>query len=88
MSAEDCRFMGIVSSSIILKDHHYYLPLPFSNKDVVLPNNRDMALNIIRMFKKNEGYAAEYEGFMEEMITKGYAEKVPQEQLLRKKGKA
>lgn len=91
MSAEDRRFMEIVSSSITLKDHHYYLPLPFRNKDVVLPNNRDMAkqraLNIIRKFKKDKGYAAEYKGFMEEMITKGYAEKVPQEQLLREKGK-
>ena len=91
MSAEDCRFMGIVSSSIILKDHHYYLPLPFRNKDVVLPNNCDMAkqqaLNIIRKFKKDKDYAAEYKGFMEEMITKSYAEKVPQEQLLREKGK-
>lgn len=90
MSAEDRKFMEIVSSSITLKDRHYYLPLPFHNKQVVLPNNRDMAkqraLNIIRKFKKDEGYAAEYKGFMEEMITKGYAEKVPQEQLLRKKG--
>ncbi|XP_052378933.1 uncharacterized protein LOC127931174 [Oncorhynchus keta] len=91
MSAEDRRFMEIVSSSITLKDHHYYLPLPFRKTDVVLPNNRDMAkqraLNIIRKFKKDKGYAAEYKGFMEEMITKGYAEKVPQEQLLREKGK-
>lgn len=91
MSAEDRKFMEIVSSSITLKDRHYYLPLPFRNKHVVLPNNRDMAkqraLNIIRKFKKDEGYAAEYKGFMEEMITKGYAEKVTLEQLLREKGK-
>ena len=61
-----------IVSSITLKDRHYYLPLPFIN--VVLPNNYDMAeqqaLNIVRKFKKDEGYAAEYKGFMEEVITK------------------
>jgi hypothetical protein len=45
------------------------------------------ALNINRKFKKDEGYATEYKGFMEEVITKGYVKKVLQEQLLREKGK-
>lgn len=42
---------------------------------------------LIRMFKRDEVYTAEYKGFMEAVITKGYATKVPQEQLLREKGK-
>lgn len=59
MSAEDRKFMEMSSSSITLKDSHYYLPLPlFHNKDVVLPNNHDMVeqrvLNPIRKFKKDK----------------------------------
>lgn len=44
-------------------------------------------LNLIRKFKKDEVFATEYKGFMDEVIKKGYAEKVPQEQLRRNDGR-
>ncbi|KAJ8412784.1 hypothetical protein AAFF_G00117350 [Aldrovandia affinis] len=43
MSGEDKKFMEIASSSITLQDGHYHLALPLRDKDVVMPDNHDMA---------------------------------------------
>ncbi|KAK0150310.1 hypothetical protein N1851_008772 [Merluccius polli] len=91
MSVEDRRFMEIMSSSVTLQNGHYHLPLPLRAKDVVMPDNYDMAKqrigNLQRKFKRDESYALEYSNFMADVIKKGYAEKVPQEQLHRGDGK-
>ncbi|KAL0151450.1 hypothetical protein M9458_053236 [Cirrhinus mrigala] len=85
MSVEDKLFMSIATSSVELKNGHYHLPLPFRDKDATLPNNYEMAaqrmLNLAKRFKKDSAYANEYATFMEDVLRKGYAEKVPQEQL-------
>ncbi|KAJ8391888.1 hypothetical protein AAFF_G00083590 [Aldrovandia affinis] len=85
MSGEDKKFMEIASSSITLQDGHYHLALPLRDKDVVMPDNHDMAeqrtMNLLKRFRKDESYALEYKAFMDDVIGKGYAEKVPQEQL-------
>ncbi|KAM3850000.1 E3 ubiquitin-protein ligase TRIM11-like, partial [Diretmus argenteus] len=55
-----------------------------------MPDNYKMAeqraMNLVKKFKKDEVYAAEYRNFMEDVISKGYAEKVPPKQLHRKDG--
>ncbi|KAJ8385750.1 hypothetical protein AAFF_G00182680 [Aldrovandia affinis] len=90
MSCEDRRFMDLATSSAVLKNRHYHLPLPFRDKDVVMPNNHEMAVqrtvNLARRFKKDSAYAAEYKAFMDNVLAKGYAERVPQEQLHRNDG--
>jgi len=90
MSAEDKKFMNIVTTSVELKNGHYHLPLPFHDKDVTLPNNYDLTaqrtLNLAKRFKKDSVFANEYSVFMEDVLRKGYAEKVPQEQLQRNDG--
>ncbi|KAJ8402854.1 hypothetical protein AAFF_G00361680 [Aldrovandia affinis] len=43
MSGEDKKFMEIASSSITIQDGHYHLALPLRDKDVVMPDNHDMA---------------------------------------------
>lgn len=82
MSCEDRRFMDQATSSIILKNGHY--DLPFRDKDVVLPNYEVAAqrtLNLAKKFKKDPAYGSEYKAFMDNVLCKGYALKMPQEQL-------
>ena len=63
--------------------------MPFRDKSVVLPNNYEVAaqriLNLAKKFK-DTAYAAEYKIFMDDVLGKGYAQKVPQEQLQRNDG--
>ncbi|KAJ8404955.1 hypothetical protein AAFF_G00328760 [Aldrovandia affinis] len=74
MSCEDRRFMDLATSSAVLKNRHYHLPLPFRDKDVVMPNNHEMAVqwtvNLARRFKKDSAYAAEYKAFMDNILPK------------------
>lgn len=87
MSVEDKMFMKIVTNSLFMKDGHYYLPLPFRDHDLILPNNHEMAaqraLSLLKRLEKDSAYATEYKTFMEEFLKRGYAEKVPQKQLQR-----
>ncbi|KAK0140258.1 hypothetical protein N1851_022806 [Merluccius polli] len=57
-----------------------------------MPNNYNVALqrtlNLAGKFKKNCTYAEEYKVFMENVLQKGYAEKVPQAQVQRNDGHA
>ncbi|KAL0175038.1 hypothetical protein M9458_031006, partial [Cirrhinus mrigala] len=84
LSREDKKFMDIVERSITLKDNHYQLKLPFK-KDVRLPNNFSVAkqrlTSLKRKFLQNEHFFKEYSNNVNEMLLKGYAEKVPTQQL-------
>ncbi|KAJ8406743.1 hypothetical protein AAFF_G00296590 [Aldrovandia affinis] len=57
MSGEDKKFMEIASSSITLQDGHYHLALPLRDKDVVMPDNHDMAeqrtMNLLKRFRED-----------------------------------
>lgn len=85
MSIEDQMFMDIASNSLIRKDGHYYLPLPFRDKDPTFPDNYDMAAqrawSLAKRMNRDSAYASEYMTFMESVLEKGYAEKVPPSQL-------
>lgn len=88
MSVEDRKFMEIASTSVLKQNGHYHLPLPFRNKETVMPDKYEIAeqrtLNLLKKFKRHDGYAMEYKNFMDEMFKKGFSEKVPPEQLNRK----
>ena len=50
----------------------------------MLPNNHDVAAQrtqSLQGVRKDSAYATEYKAFMEIVLQKGYAEKVPQERL-------
>lgn len=91
MSADDRQFMQIASSSAVLKDGHYYLPLPLRDRNISMPNNYQMAeqrtLHLKRKFLKDQVYASEYKDFMSDVIKRGYAEKVPPEDLTPEEGR-
>ena len=91
LSEEDCKFLKIVTAYVTLENGNYCLPLPFRKEEVVMPNNRRMAEQraryLQRKFRREEKFPKEYKDFMTDVLRKGYAEKVPQEQLLREEGK-
>lgn len=90
MSRDDVKFMEIVKDSIRLEDGHYSLKLPFKI-EASLPNNRCVAkqciLGMKRKFEKNEKFHQEYTNFLNDVISKGYAECVPEHQVERCDGK-
>ena len=84
-SQEDRKFMALVSDGIRYTEGHYEIPLPFRHQNVNLPNNREQAIKRLLWQKKkmrqNEKYRHDYVAFINDMIEKGYAEKVPVESL-------
>lgn len=91
MSKEDQLFMERVSKSAKLVNGHYSIGLPLKNKDVKMPNNRAMAeqrvLNMKKKLQRNQTFKEDYVSFMNDVIKKGYAVKVPDEELKRSDGK-
>lgn len=91
MSKEDRLFMDRVSESTKLFDGHYSIGLPLKNKDVKMPNNRAVAeqraLNMKKKLQRNQTFKEDYVSFMNDVIKKGYAVKVPDEELKRRDGK-
>lgn len=85
-SREDLQFMKIMEGSAMLQKGRYYLKLPFKNADVLLPNNFPVAkqrmLGLRRRFVNDPKFHVEYSSYMKGVIDKGYAEQVPQEQML------
>ena len=80
-SQEDKMFLTIMDNECRLVDGHYQLPLPFRNAGVVMPNNRAQALHRIaglkKRFSRDSVFQREYIAFMNDIIDKGYAIKVP-----------
>lgn len=84
LSMQDKKFLTKVTDGIHRRgDGHLEMPLPFKEKDVSLPNNREMALKRLNGLKwklmRNSQYKTDYTAFMTQLIEKGHAEKVPME---------
>ncbi|XP_070549367.1 uncharacterized protein [Ptychodera flava] len=90
-SIEDQRFMKMMDTETEYHDGHYQVPLPFRKDNVMLPDNRTVAeyrLNQLKKrFKRDEAYYREYAAFIEGIVEKGYAERVPQSALQGHDGK-
>ena len=81
-SQEDKKFLKIVSEGIQRTDDgHYEIPLPF----ICFPGNKEQVLHraywLKRKLKKNSAFYEDYVKFMADIITKGYARKVPPDRL-------
>lgn len=91
LSRDDMKFMEIMTESCKLENGHYTLDLPFKRKDVSLPNNQCVAkqriLGLKRRFGRDERFHKEYTEFLNDVISKGYAEPVPEHQIGRSDGK-
>lgn len=80
-SREDQQFLDVVSKSAKIVDGHYCIGLPLKEKEICMPDNRSVVeqrtLNLKRRFKRDSSFHSDYTNFMSDMISKGYAEKVP-----------
>ena len=82
MSQDDKKFLQIVRDGIHQRDDGYYeMPLPFKKGEPTLPNNRQAALSRLvglkSHFLKRPQYKDHYMTFMNEILERGDAEKVP-----------
>ena len=92
MSRDDLKFMNIVEDSVVqCADGHYQVSLPLRNRNVKLPVNRSQversASYLKRKLSSDTKLREDYVAFLKEVISEGYAEKVPQNVLNRSDGK-
>lgn len=90
-SQEDKRFLDMAEKGVNNVNEHYQIPLPFRQQDVYMPNNKEQAVKRANWQKKkmlrDAKYCADYTTFVNEVISKGYAQKVPNESHATKPGK-
>ncbi|KAL0164586.1 hypothetical protein M9458_040339, partial [Cirrhinus mrigala] len=90
-SQHDKQFMHTVTTSAQLVDGHFCIKLPLKDDQVKMPCNRGIAeqrLNSLkRKFSRNAGFFQEYKVFMDNILKKGYAVRIPKEQLIRSDGR-
>lgn len=90
-SREDQHFMEIMDQSVTTENGHYCIDMPFRKHDVIMPNNRCLVeqrlMSLKRKFTKNQEFQEQYSAFVTDVINKGYAEAIPQDQLQRDDGK-
>ena len=90
-SQEDKKFLKIVHQGIRrTDDNHYEIPLPFRSDDVCFPDNREQVLQracwLKRTFTRNSKFYEDYVNFMNDIIRKGFARKVPEDRASAKSG--
>ena len=76
--------MTVTEEGIQLHNGHYVIPLPFRKSQLTVPNNRDQALKRAMWQGKmlrDENYRSDHVNFVNEMIAKGHARKVPEDRL-------
>ena len=77
------KFLKIVSQRIRhTEDRNYEIPLPFRVDSQWFPDNREQVLQralwLTKKLIKNEKFYKDYVNFIGNIITKGFARKVPQ----------
>ncbi|CAM4729270.1 unnamed protein product [Leuciscus chuanchicus] len=86
ISQEDIKFLRKLKEGIKQKPNgHYEMPLPFKEEKPSLPNNKVCAEHRLRCLekrlKKDNQYHKDYVAFMEDIIARGDAEKVPESEV-------
>jgi len=81
----------MVSTSMRYEDGHYQIGLPLRQKELNMPNNGKIieqhALQLLKRLQRYSSFYEDYAAFMDDLIVKGYTEKVPQDELKRDEGK-
>ncbi|XP_028402120.1 uncharacterized protein LOC114525110 [Dendronephthya gigantea] len=89
MSVEDSRALGMMEGSVQLKDGHYEVALPWKNFPPRLPNNRPLAEHRLNLLKKrllkDPQLLSKYSEFMDNMLSRKYARKVPESSITQPK---
>lgn len=91
LSREDRRFLEMADKTVKLVDGHYSVALPLRDRKFSMPNNRKIAeqrtFNLKRRFSRDKSFHQDYTAFMNDLISNGYAERVPHSDLERSDGK-
>ena len=79
ISFEDQRFLTLMDEKSRKVGEHFEIPLPLKNRSVKLLNNRSMVEKRLHCLKsrfiKNTEFFADYKGFIEDLLIKGYVKK-------------
>jgi transposase InsO family protein len=91
-SVEDKKFLKLMEETIEQEpDGHFKTALPFRDKNIHMPNNRPQAeayANSLRKrLVKDSNLCEQYTQFMEDLEANGYAERVPEGELVREDGR-
>jgi len=82
MSVNDKRVIELWQSKLQISDGHYELPIPFSKSPPQLSDNRIVAERRLELLRKkliaDPEKCSSYKQGIAEMVSKGYAEKVPE----------
>lgn len=92
LSFDERRFLQKLQDGIVQTDDgHYQMPLPFNEESPNLPNNRVLASHRLKRLKSRLSQDPEYHRLytksMEDVIDKGFAEKVPDSQTTTEAGR-
>lgn len=90
LSVSDKRALDCWNHSAKLIDSHYELAIPFKERPLSLPNNRIVAVRRLELLKgklrADTKSLSNYEQCIQDMVDKGYAERVSTEDLSRSDG--
>ena len=91
LSQKEQQFMDNVKNTVELNNGHYCIALPFKDEKIQMPNNKPQveqrAFWLKQKLQKKPKFYADYKAFVENLIQKGYARKVPPDRLDRHDGK-
>lgn len=91
-SVEDIMWKKRIEGSVTLQENHYKMRLPFREDDPSFPDNREQAyqrvIGMKRKLKSRPEFHKEYSHFVDGMIEKGYAERIPDNELRTEPGKS
>ena len=84
-SVNDKRAVDIWERSVDVVDGHYQMDIPFKSEHCNLPDNRIVAekrlQSLTNRFLRDPELHAKYKGGIQELLDKGYAEKVPKQEM-------
>ncbi|XP_070183965.1 uncharacterized protein [Littorina saxatilis] len=86
ISQDDIKFLDVIGNGIKLNESgHYEMFLPFREENPALPNNRSSAfaraMGLKPQLEKDPVKRGHYVTFMNDLLVKGHAEKVPEDEL-------
>ena len=80
LSKEDKSAIETVSRSITYDQGKYSVGLPWKNRDIVLPDNFELAFKRLKAlqhrFKRDDPFKVQYKAVVENYITQGYAKRI------------
>ncbi|KAK3727498.1 hypothetical protein QZH41_018364 [Actinostola sp. cb2023] len=87
LSLEDRKFLEIMEDGITKnKLGNWEMPLPFRRQEVNMPNNRSQAMqrfnSLMRTLNRKPQMKQDYAEFMEKIISKGHASRIPTDKII------